>query len=222
MKKNIVWILVLGIGISAISFWYFQMGERIRVYFQTPPYGKNWQNEITKQKELYTGTYDLVFIGDSHMEQCEWHELFPNQKVANRGIGGETTGALLVRLDNAIKPGTQWVMLQIGINDLLSGVDTSEIINNYREILQKFEMKKVKAICTLPFFTRYRPEVEAEQLSMNQTLEKEIKKSGFICLDLNPVFAPTQKMEMAFSSDGVHLNAKGYRIWAEKIHHLMN
>ncbi len=217
MKRWILFLLAASAVAGLFLFRYLDLGERIRVYFLTPPFGKNWQNEITKQKYLYTGTYDWVFLGDSHMEQCEWQELFSQKKVSNRGIGGETTNALLVRLDAAVKPGTQWVMLQIGINDLLSGRDTADILRDYQTILERLKSKKVKSVCTLPFYTRYRPEVESEQTGMNLRMKEMIEKQGFICLNLNPVFAPDHKMLLKFSSDGVHLNAEGYRIWADSL-----
>jgi lysophospholipase L1-like esterase len=49
---------------------------------------------------------------------------------------------------------------------------------------------------------------------MNLRLKEMIEKQGFICLDLNPRFAPDNKMLLKYSSDGVHLNAEGYLIWA--------
>jgi lysophospholipase L1-like esterase len=105
-------------------------------------------------------------------------------------------------------------MLQIGINDLLSGRDTADILRDYQNMVERLKSKNVKSVCTLPFYTRYRPEVESEQTGMNLRLKEMIEKQGFICLDLNPRFAPDNKMLLKYSSDGVHLNAEGYLIWA--------
>ena len=42
---------------------------------------------------------DIVFLGNSITDGCEWAELFNNRHVKNRGISGDRSGWLLDRLD---------------------------------------------------------------------------------------------------------------------------
>jgi hypothetical protein len=218
MKKAFLLILILLSASGLWDFFYWRMPERIRIFFSSPPAGKAWQNEVNKFSNLYPDSvFDYIFIGDSHIEQCEWYELFPQKKVRNRGIGGETTGALLARMEVSIKPGARCLVLQIGINDLLSGIENELIIQNYDKILGRLKDQKLYSICCLPFFTRYRPEVKSQQKELNQKLKKLIESKGFICLDMNPLFAPGGQMKSEFTSDGVHLNTLGYQKWLDSI-----
>ena len=41
-------------------------------------------------------------IGDSHNEGIDWRELFPDVKILNRGISGDTSEGVLNRLDEVI------------------------------------------------------------------------------------------------------------------------
>ena len=46
--------------------------------------------------------YDWVFIGDSITERGQWHELFTDVIVANRGIGHDITTGVLNRIDTIV------------------------------------------------------------------------------------------------------------------------
>lgn len=222
IKWTIVILLSLGICLALWFIIRYKIPERLLNQRNASVFGKKWQNEVQKQDLLYMETRDIVFLGDSHMEQCEWQELFPKYKTANRGIGGETTGALLVRLDGAVKTGTKIVFIQIGINDLLSGLDPSRVLENYKLLTSRLRAKKVKAIFTLPFFTRYNPEIKEKLLGLNEALVVHFQKEGFSYLDLNAKIAPKQELLAEFTSDGVHLNAVGYRLWKAEIEQYLN
>ncbi len=63
----------------------------------------------------------IVFLGDSRVEECPWEEWLHRTDISNRGIGGDTTQALLDRLPNDVAPNLHVCMLQTGINDLIQG-----------------------------------------------------------------------------------------------------
>ncbi len=79
----------------------------------------------------------VVFLGDSITQG--WNSLahdFPNMKVANRGIGGDTTRGVLYRLDAdvlALKP--KAIVLLIGTNDLGNGANPDDVADNIEAIL---------------------------------------------------------------------------------------
>ena len=65
--------------------------------------------------------YDVVFIGDSIIDNAEWEELFPAVKIANRGIRGDKTDGVLNRMESIYTTSAQRAFIMIGINDLSSG-----------------------------------------------------------------------------------------------------
>jgi lysophospholipase L1-like esterase len=80
----------------------------------------------------------VVFLGDSITQG--WGDnignSFPGMKVANRGISGDTTRGVLIRLkENVIALNPAAVVLLIGTNDLEEGADPEVINGNLKLIL---------------------------------------------------------------------------------------
>jgi lysophospholipase L1-like esterase len=216
---------VAGIGVCFIILvgsWimvHYKLWERISIFATQPVFGKNWKNEVDKQKTLYKHTdADLIFLGDSHMEQCEWQEIFPESRTANRGIGGESTEGLLARI-SVLHPGdySTLVFLQIGINDLLGGRKPADVLESYKYILDKVADKQYSIIPTLVFYVRYIPDVNPAVSELNVLLEAEFLKRKIPFIDLNQNVAENETLMNRYSSDGVHLSADGYRKWTEKM-----
>jgi acyl-CoA thioesterase I len=62
--------------------------------------------------------------------------------VTNQGINGDTTAGVLARLDAAVPPGTNIVILKIGVNDLvLRHVSPDAILANKRTIVERLHAK---------------------------------------------------------------------------------
>jgi len=84
----------------------------------------------------------VVFLGDSITQG--WGDTmknaFPGMKVANRGISGDTTRGVLIRVDEdvlALKPAG--VVILIGTNDLEEQADPETIAANLKLILAKLK-----------------------------------------------------------------------------------
>ncbi len=85
----------------------------------------------------------IVFLGDSITQG--WHDdfdgLFPELKTANRGISGDTTRGVLLRLkEDVLALNPRAVVLLIGTNDLEEKAQPWTIVSNLRLILD--ELKK--------------------------------------------------------------------------------
>jgi lysophospholipase L1-like esterase len=62
--------------------------------------------------------------------------------VTNQGVNGDTTAGVLGRLDSAVPPGTNIVILKIGINDLVNyHVSPDAIAANKRKIVDRLRAK---------------------------------------------------------------------------------
>jgi lysophospholipase L1-like esterase len=100
---------------------------------------KLWsQRRSTWAQRVATDQGALVFLGDSITQGWgdDFKKLFPGLKLANRGISGDTTRGVLIRLQKdvlALKPAG--IVLLIGTNDLEEGADPETIANNLKLIL---------------------------------------------------------------------------------------
>ena len=166
----------------------------------------------------------VVFLGDSITEG--WKTLakdFPDFKVANRGIGGDTTRGVLYRLNTdvlALKPAA--VVLLIGINDIGLGGKPEDIVDNIKGIL--FALKRSNPhlpviVCkVMPSSTKqYRPADKIEQLN---ALVDEIVKSDPQCIrcDTWSIYADENgNCKREEFSDLLHPNAIGYAKWTDAL-----
>ncbi len=99
-----------------------------------------WARQVDKDQK------SLVFLGDSITQG--WGDdmggSFPGVKVANRGISGDTTRGMLIRLkDDVLSLNPSGVVLLMGTNDLEEKAEPETIAGNFKLILA--ELKKHNA-----------------------------------------------------------------------------
>lgn len=166
--------------------------------------------------------YSVVFLGDSITQG--WGDdlggAFPGVKVANRGISGDTTRGVLIRLKEdviALNPTT--VVLLIGTNDLEEGADPETITANVKLILAELH----KADASLPVVlcqvfpsaaSKKRPSDKIRKI--NDLYAAAIKGDSRVTLiETWPLFADAQGDAIpAEFPDLLHPNKAGYVKWA--------
>ena len=171
----------------------------------------------------------LVFLGDSITQG--WGDTlggsFPGVKVANRGISGDTTRGVLIRLQGdvlALKP--SGVVILIGTNDLEEKASPEVIAGNLKLIvaaLKKHNPKMPIILCnTFPSSTsKRRP---ADQIrKINQLYFAAVKGDPQITvLDTWLLFAdPQGDAKKGEFPDLLHPNKLGYARWAAALRPLL-
>jgi acyl-CoA thioesterase-1 len=66
--------------------------------------------------------------------------------VANAGVSGDTSSSALSRLDWSIPDGTQLVILEIGANDMLRGIDPALVEKNIADMLERLRQRKIPVL----------------------------------------------------------------------------
>ena len=175
---------------------------------------------------LPVGSEDIVFIGNSITDGCEWRELFDNQHVKNRGISGDTTMGVYDRL-GAILPGRPAkLFLMIGINDLSRGIAAQTVVENTRRILERIRQEspstRIYLQSLLPVSDAYglfsgHTARRGDIPGINEALKAMAPEFGATFVDLFSHFvdAETGKMNTAYSNDGLHLLGRGYLLWRD-------
>jgi acyl-CoA thioesterase-1 len=105
-------------------------------------------------------TVKLVALGDSLTAgyQIEAAAAFPAQleralkakgfavEVANAGVSGDTSSGGLARLDWSVPDGTDAVILELGANDMLRGVDPKLTREALAEILRRLKARHIEVL----------------------------------------------------------------------------
>jgi len=163
----------------------------------------------------------LVFIGDSLTEWGDWQRRFPDDKVTNLGISGETVEGLLDRRERirAQIETPDYIFLMTGINNIANG--QYNIIEPYREIVRNlttwYKRSKVVVQSILPVeLTWISPEVIRDT---NRQLEQVARDFSAEYLDVYSLFVdPTgNPLSEGLQEDGVHLSRQGYDVWTKEV-----
>ncbi|MGR5165432.1 GDSL-type esterase/lipase family protein [Vibrio owensii] len=160
------------------------------------------------------GSYDVVFLGDSITNAGRWSELFPFEKVANRGISGDTSEGILKRVDQVIALNPARVYLMFGINDIARGTENTEIFSNYKNIISKLQNSGIKVIVQSTLLTD-RDDFNTKVNGLNTLLSDHSSRQGVDFIDINHNLAPDGILQNSY--DGIHLNADAYLAWRDAI-----
>jgi lysophospholipase L1-like esterase len=173
-------------------------------------------------KRVDQDRHAVVFLGDSITEG--WGEglgaAFPDIKPANRGISGDTTRGVLLRLEEdvlALDPAA--VVLLIGTNDLEEGASPEVIAGNLKLIvaaLEQHDSRMPIVLCQVfpSSTTKKRP---ADRIkAINALYLAAVKNDAHVTyVETWPLFADADGDATASEfPDLLHPNEAGYAKWA--------
>ncbi len=186
-----------------------------------------FQQKWTERRRAWAGRVEqdqhaLVFLGDSITEM--WGDdlggRFADVKLANRGISGDTTRGVLIRLSAdvlALHPAG--IVLLIGTNDIEEGAAPAVITGNLKLILAELEKSDPRmpiVLCQVfpSSAAKQRPADAIQQL--NALYAAAVKGDPRITLlETWPLFADAQGDAPASEfPDRLHPNPLGYAKWA--------
>ncbi len=191
-------------------------------------YSTFYYQRATLFETLPVTSEDIIFLGNSITNGCEWAELFQNPHVKNRGISGDVTMGVYDRLAPILQGKPAKIFLLIGINDVARGLSADSIVANVRKIAGKIRSEspgtRLYIQSLLPVTDHYHlfeghtsrgaliPEI-------NAGLKEVAEASQAVYIDLYASFVDpaTGKMNTAYTNDGLHLLGKGYLKWRDEI-----
>jgi lysophospholipase L1-like esterase len=164
----------------------------------------------------------VTFVGDSLTAQGNWQAAFPDRHVFNQGVSGDTSFHLMARLPMIRQTGAGTYLVMVGINDIVWGYAPGGIASRIgwlRAGLQLGSGARVIVQSTIPC-ARFLcgPEGVRRVAELNRLLASQIPPEDY--LDLTPVMADADGLKLAYTVDGVHLNAAGYARWQARLKEL--
>lgn len=186
-----------------------------------------WQRKRSawaKQAEADQGA--IVFLGDSITQA--WGDDFLGQfeglKVANRGISGDTTRGMLVRLQEdvlALKP--RAIVMLLGTNDIEDKGTPEDSVTNLTAIFAaiKAHDPSLPVIFCRIFPSSAKKKRSPEAIAAhNQAFDALVKGNPQITVvDTWTLFANDDKDAIpTYFHDMLHINRSGYERWAAALH----
>jgi len=170
---------------------------------------------------------EIIFLGNSITDGGEWFELLGNKKCLNRGISGDVTEGVLLRLPGITRVKPAKIFLLIGINDIARGKSVQEVTANYRLILEKIKAETpatkvfIESVLPVNYGTVKMASLKDKTpliLELNVNLRALAAEYNYTYVDLFTLMADENKnLPEKYSVDGLHLKYAAYKAWADAI-----
>lgn len=182
-----------------------------------------WSERVEQDQQ------SVVFLGDSITQGWgdDFSSHFPGMKIANRGISGDTTRGMLIRLEQdvlALHP--TGVVLLLGTNDLEEHATPEEIAGNLQLIIAALKAHDAKlpiVLCQV-FPSSANARRPAEKIrKINELYAAAVKGDAQVTLlETWTLFANEQgDAKAAEFPDLLHPNELGYAKWAAALRPIM-
>jgi len=134
-------------------------------------------------------------------------------RVINAGVSGDTTAGGLARLDWALADHPDLVILALGANDALRGIDTSTVRDNLDKMIGKIEATGAKMLLVGMLAP---PNWGEEYKSAFDRIFPDLARNHH--LPLYPFFLEGVAMKRDLNQpDGLHPNERGVAVLVDKI-----
>lgn len=136
-----------------------------------------------------------------------------NIKVINAGVSGDTSAGGAARLDWALSDGADFVLLELGANDALRGLEPADTHKHLAQIIERLQQKNIPVLLT---GMKAPPNLGSEYQAEYDTLfAKLADKYGTA---FYPFFLDGVAADPALNqNDGIHPNERGVKLIIEKI-----
>ena len=197
-----------------------------------------YYDENQKLKKLPPEPNRVVFMGDSITDFWNLSKYFPGKPYVNRGISGQTTPQMLVRLFSDVidlKPAV--MVLLAGINDIAqnTGPQTAEMVeNNIQAMTELAQLHGIKVIlCSImpvsdyPYLKQQKGLIDSkiktikwtdshpagDIIKINAWLKNYADQVNTVYVNYFDAFVDDKGLLTdSYSDDGLHPNDEGYKV----------
>ncbi|PTM03069.1 MAG: G-D-S-L family lipolytic protein [Bacteroidetes bacterium] len=191
---------------------------------------ESFSEEVAKIADLPVPTWDsgiIIFTGSSSVRL--WGDaglLSKGSPIINTAFGGSTAYGLNVYLEDLVlRYEPKQVFIYEGDNDIAAGRDTRTILEHLDTIFTRIweQNPEVEIVYISAKPSPLRWELRKEYEALNKAVERRAKKEDrLVFADVySSMLQKGQVREDLFIEDRLHMNRKGYAIWAEVIRPLI-
>lgn len=191
----------------------------------TPKYTEFYYQRASLFDVLPVDSTNIVMLGNSLTNGAEWHELFNNGKVVNRGITGDTAQGIKDRLKCVTDGKPAKIFLLTGANDISHHLTADSITNAIVDLVQTIKEQtpttRIYVESILPInnsYGRYKNMIDKEEVvrEINKQLQPRLEEIGVTWLDVYPLFTDEEgNLRKDFTNDGLHLLGPAYLKWRD-------
>jgi lysophospholipase L1-like esterase len=189
---------------------------------QNAPFYKDIQRFKQQDSIKFPPKKAVLFIGSSTF--TKWTDVasyFPGHTIINRGFGGSSLPDVIYYVKDIVYPyKPKQVVVYCGENDFTGGASPKVVVERVGQLFdlirKKYPMVQITYISIKPSPSRekYRA-MMVEANAIIAAMISKMKRTNYINTYDAMFDADGKLMTDIFLSDKLHMNAKGYAIWAK-------
>ena len=178
-------------------------------------------------EEFPIGKKDIVMLGNSLTDGCEFNELLNNRHIKNRGIVGDIIQGMIDRIGPIIEGQPRKLFIMGGVNDISHDVSADSIARAMEKLIVMVKQGSPRTRIYLQSLLPFNNDVREWKLlkgrdhvvvEANALLEQVAHRQGVTWIDLYPLFVDDEgRLRADLTNDGLHLMGKGYLIWRDAV-----
>jgi len=142
-------------------------------------------------------------------------------KVLVRGVNGELTGEMAMRLGSDVLPlRPDYVVILGGTNDLGWGAEPRDVMRNLVAIYERVRRSGAQPVAvTIPSILGFDDAIPPRQ-TLNRLIQDYSRTTTQPAVDLFTATADPETLRLAeaYSNDGLHLTTEGYRLLSDLLY----
>ena len=174
-----------------------------------------WPEVKRALDQAFPATAANLMVGDSLTDRLDWHSAFPSTSLLKRSAEGSTIADLINSVPIYIQINPQKTFVMAGINDILQVHPLPVIAQQYGQLIDVLQSAGQHVVVSSTLAGR--ESEKAAVAALNARVRAKCESGACTYVDLAALLAPRGVMELAYSDDGIHLNAIGYAIWVEAL-----
>ena len=178
-------------------------------------------------EEFPIGKKDIVMLGNSLTDGCEFNELLNNRHIKNRGIVGDIIQGMIDRIGPIIEGQPKKLFIMGGVNDISHDVSADSIARAMEKLIVMVKQGSPRTRIYLQSLLPFNNDVREWKLlkgrdhvvvEANALLKQVAHRQGVTWIDLYPLFVDDEgRLRADLTNDGLHLMGKGYLIWRDAV-----
>ena len=177
---------------------------------------------------------DVVFFGDSITTRYDFQAAFPEKKVVNLGLSGDSILDMIQRVYMIETVSPEKIFLLAGINSLKNETKVEKYYNQYVDLCEKIRevspSSDLYIISVLPvssdhdnrFLGNMRGVNNSFIVKFNTMIHQYADQNGFTYVDIYPYYEKDGSLNPDYSEDGLHITDEAYCFWIDAIREYIN
>jgi len=184
-----------------------------RIFAEKPPVIKEvqrWTEDVPVPDSVH-----IAMLGNSLTAYADWNELLGRNDVQNFGVADFSVKQLSWLLDQWVIPSKpRFCFINGGQEDIMLGVPLERMAEDYSMILDSLKHNGIKPVVQSTLMRWEDSEANRQTEKINQLLTAICRERNIDFINLNTVLSGKNGLKPQYTTDGMHLNSKGYELWS--------